>query len=82
MLTPTHTRHQNIECGTNVLGHAVMTFDLPLPSLLIRYELRAIQQEKLKQMAMEEDKSSDNHPYEIEMSEAKHVNFIEPLPPS
>jgi hypothetical protein len=33
-------------------------------------------------MAMEEDKSSDNNPYEIEMAEAKHVNVIEPLPPS
>ncbi|XP_012572956.1 uncharacterized protein [Cicer arietinum] len=51
-------------------------------SHLAPYELRAIQQEKLKQMAMEDDKSSDNHPYEIEMAEAKHGNFIEPLPPS
>ncbi|KAK2432864.1 hypothetical protein QL285_018198 [Trifolium repens] len=51
-------------------------------SHLAPYELRAIQQEKLKQMAMEEDKSSDNNPYEIEMAEAKHVNVIEPLPPS
>ncbi|KAK2379113.1 hypothetical protein QL285_066948 [Trifolium repens] len=51
-------------------------------SHLAPYELRAIQQEKLKQMAMEEDKSSDNNnPYEIEMAEAKHVNVIEPLPP-
>lgn len=57
-----------------------MTFDSP--SLLIRYELRAIQQEKLKQMAMEEDKSSENHPYEIEMAEAKHGNSLEPLPPT
>ncbi|KAL5073023.1 hypothetical protein RYX36_012007 [Vicia faba] len=50
-------------------------------SHLAPYELRAIQQEKLKQMAMEEDKSSENHPYEIEMAEAKHGNSIEPLPP-
>ncbi|WJX43130.1 hypothetical protein P8452_30276 [Trifolium repens] len=51
-------------------------------SHLAPYELRAIQQEKLKQMAMEEGKTSDNNPYEIEMAEAKHVNVIEPLPPS
>jgi len=57
-----------------------MTFDSP--SLLIRYELRAIQQEKLKQMAMEDEKSSVNHPHEIEMAEAKPGNFTEPLPPS
>ncbi|KAJ1427986.1 BSD domain [Sesbania bispinosa] len=49
---------------------------------IVEYELRAIQQEKLKQMAMEDEKSSDNSPYEIEMAEAKHGNFIEPLPPS
>lgn len=57
-----------------------MKFDSPW--LLIRYELRAIQREKLEQMAMEDEKSSDNSPYEIEMAEAKHGNFIEPLPPS
>lgn len=50
-------------------------------SHLAPYELRAIQQEKLKQMAMEEDKSSENHQYEIEMAEAKHGNSVEPLAP-
>lgn len=33
-------------------------------------------------MAVEDEKSSDNNPYEVEMAEANHENFIEPLPPS
>ncbi|MED6219814.1 hypothetical protein PIB30_039198 [Stylosanthes scabra] len=51
-------------------------------SHVVEYELRAIQREKLKKMAMEDEKSSDNSPYEVEMSEAKHGNFLEPQPPS
>lgn len=51
-------------------------------SHLAPYELRAIQQEKLKQMAMEDEKSSVYHAHEIEMAEAKPGNFTEPLPPS
>lgn len=46
------------------------------PPLLIRYELRAIQREKLKRMAMEDAKSSDNRPNEVEMAEAKHGNLV------
>ncbi|CAL0306016.1 unnamed protein product [Lupinus luteus] len=49
---------------------------------VFEYELRAIQQEKLKRMAMEDDKSSDNNPNEIEMSEAKLGCFVESQPPS
>lgn len=56
--------------------------EIDFPSLLIRYELRAIQQEKLKRMATEDEKSSNNSLYEIEMAEAKHGSIIEPLPPS
>lgn len=33
-------------------------------------------------MAMEDEKSSYNNLNEVEMAEAKHGNFIEPLPPS
>ncbi|TKY68600.1 hypothetical protein E2542_SST04856 [Spatholobus suberectus] len=51
-------------------------------SHVLEYELRDIQREKLKLMAMEDEKSSDNNPYEVEMAEAKHGNFIDPLPPS
>ncbi|KAG4921526.1 hypothetical protein GLYMA_18G153000v4 [Glycine max] len=51
-------------------------------SHVLEYELRDIQREKLKQMAVEDEKSSDNNPYEVEMAEANHENFIEPLPPS
>ncbi|XP_020202415.1 uncharacterized protein LOC109788160 [Cajanus cajan] len=51
-------------------------------SHVLEYELRDIQREKLKRMAMEDEKSSDNNPYEVEMAEAKHGNFTEPLPPS
>ncbi|XP_061367852.1 uncharacterized protein LOC133310861 [Gastrolobium bilobum] len=51
-------------------------------SHVVEYELRAVQQEKLKRMAMEDEKSSDNSPYEVEMAEAKHGNFIEPTSPS
>ena len=61
--------------------HTLMKYDTP-SLLLIRYELRDIQREKLKQMAVEDEKSSDNNPYEVEMAEANHENFIEPLPPS
>lgn len=50
-------------------------------SHVFEYELRAIQREKLKRMAMEEAKSSDNRPNEVEMAEAKHGN-LESLPPS
>jgi len=61
-----------------------MLFDeIWLPSLLlIRYELRHIKQEKLKRMAMEDEKSSVNNSYEVEMAEAKDISFVEPLPPS
>ncbi|XP_068479159.1 uncharacterized protein [Phaseolus vulgaris] len=51
-------------------------------SHVLEYELRHIKQEKLKRMAMEDEKSSVNNSYEVEMSEAKDFNFIEPLPPS
>ncbi|KAL1330661.1 hypothetical protein HN51_047910 [Arachis hypogaea] len=51
-------------------------------SYVVEYELRAIQREKLKKMAMEDEKSSDNSPYEVEMSETKPGNFLEPQPPS
>ncbi|OIW18887.1 hypothetical protein TanjilG_25330 [Lupinus angustifolius] len=51
-------------------------------SHVFEYELRAIQQEKLKRMATEDEKSSDNNPNEIEMAEAKPGCFIESLPPS
>ncbi|XP_057459142.1 uncharacterized protein LOC130749789 [Lotus japonicus] len=51
-------------------------------SHIAEYELRAIQQEKLKRMATEDEKSSNNSLYEIEMAEAKHGSIIEPLPPS
>ncbi|KAE9603359.1 hypothetical protein Lal_00008152 [Lupinus albus] len=51
-------------------------------SHVFEYELRAIQQEKLKRMAMGDEKSSDNNPNEIEMAEAKLGCSIESLPPS
>ena len=50
------------------------------PLAFIRYELQAIKLEKLKRMTMEDEKSSDNNIYEVEMSEAKHGVFIEPPP--
>ncbi|KAI4356418.1 hypothetical protein L6164_000442 [Bauhinia variegata] len=49
-------------------------------SHLIEYELRAVQLEKLKSMAMEDEKSSDNGAWEVEMAEAKHGVFNEPQP--
>ncbi|KAI9112192.1 hypothetical protein K1719_016715 [Acacia pycnantha] len=44
---------------------------------VIEYELRAIQREKLKRMAMEEEKSSNSNEIEVEMSETKHGELIE-----
>ncbi|XP_028798287.1 uncharacterized protein LOC114753748 isoform X1 [Neltuma alba] len=46
-------------------------------SHVIEYELRAIQREKLKEMAVEEEKSLDNNAIEVEMSETKHGSMIE-----
>jgi len=59
----------------------LMKYDSP-SLLLIRYELRHIKLEKLKRMTMEDQKSSLNNSYEVEMTEAKDANFSEPLPPS
>ncbi|XP_028780972.1 uncharacterized protein LOC114737225 isoform X2 [Neltuma alba] len=46
-------------------------------SHVIEYELRAIQREKLKRMAVEEEQSLDNNAIEVEMSETKHGSMIE-----
>ncbi|KAK7287431.1 hypothetical protein RIF29_00707 [Crotalaria pallida] len=46
-------------------------------SYVFEYELRAIQEEKLKRMAMEDQKSSDNNPDGVEMAETKHGAFIQ-----
>ncbi|BAT97285.1 hypothetical protein VIGAN_09068300 [Vigna angularis var. angularis] len=51
-------------------------------SHVLEYELRHIKHEKLKRMAMEDEKSSVNNSYEVEMAEAKDINFVEPLPPA
>ena len=48
---------------------------------IIRYELRAIQLEKLKTMATENEKSSDISPHEVEMAETKHTEHISPPSP-
>lgn len=50
-------------------------------SHIAEYELCAIQLEKLKTMATENEKSSDISPYEVEMSEAKHTEHISPPSP-
>ncbi|XP_027337627.1 uncharacterized protein LOC113851362 [Abrus precatorius] len=49
-------------------------------SHVLEYELRDVQREKLKRMAMEDEKSSDKSPYEVEMAEATQGNFTAPLP--
>ncbi|CAJ1949321.1 unnamed protein product [Sphenostylis stenocarpa] len=51
-------------------------------SHVLEYELRHIQQEKLKRMAIEDEKSSSNNSYEVEMAETKHGIFIEAQLPS
>lgn len=47
----------------------------------IRYELHAIQRAKLKQRAIEDEKSSDTCTYEVEMAEANHAESLEESPP-
>ncbi|KAM3683882.1 hypothetical protein ACJW31_12G182600 [Castanea mollissima] len=50
-------------------------------SHIAEYELCAIQLEKLKTMATENEKSSDISPYEVEMAETKHTEHISPPSP-
>lgn len=46
--------------------------------LMIRYELRAIQLDKLKQMRLESENSPDVAACEVEMSEAKRTTDVSP----
>lgn len=50
--------------------------------MLIRYELRAIQLARLKEMAMENEKSTSASAGEVEMAEAKHIGVASGGPPS
>lgn len=52
--------------------------------MLIRYELRAIQLARLKEMAMENEKSTSASASacEVEMAEAKHIGVASGGPPS
>ncbi|KAG2716781.1 hypothetical protein I3843_03G145100 [Carya illinoinensis] len=42
------------------------------------YELHAVQVAKLKSMSIENERSSDNSTYEVEMAEAKHAESLAP----
>ncbi|KAK9944827.1 hypothetical protein M0R45_010376 [Rubus argutus] len=46
------------------------------------YELRAIQLARVKEMAMENEKSTSASAYEVEMAEAKHIGVESGGPPS
>uniref|UniRef100_A0A7N2RBF9 BSD domain-containing protein n=1 Tax=Quercus lobata TaxID=97700 RepID=A0A7N2RBF9_QUELO len=62
-----------------LLYHDALGSSLPFSKL--QYELCAIQLEKLKTMATENEKSSDISPYEVEMAETKHTEHISPPSP-
>ncbi|GMY33896.1 BSD domain containing protein [Fagus crenata] len=50
-------------------------------SHVAEYELCAVQVAKLKRMALENEKSSDSSPCEVEMAEAKHAEHLAPPSP-
>lgn len=58
-----------------------VTYEMWFIASIIRYELCAIQLEKLKTMATENEKSSDISPYEVEMAETKHTEHVSPPSP-
>jgi len=46
--------------------------------LIFRHQLRAIQVDKLRKMAMENEKSSDANGIELEMTEARQPSHLAP----
>jgi hypothetical protein len=64
-----------------ILSHNTCTHEMLFLASIIRYELCAAQVAKLKRMALENEKSSDSSPCEVEMAEAKHAEHLAPPSP-